>query len=87
MEDIMSNNLKSSTGSPLAANKLLDMYYLDMRSAILETAAALDRIERAPGGTEALSDKRIQRIIKGCEILKNSSKKRSEDFLNLLSIE
>lgn len=78
---------KGGAGSPLTATELLDMYYLDMRSSILETAAVLDRIERASGGAEALSDYRIQRIVKGCEILKNSSKTRSEDFLNLLSVE
>ena len=74
-------------GSPLTASELLDMYYLDIRSAILETAAVLDRIERAPGGAEALSDYRVQRIIKGCEIIKNSKKTRAEEFLNFLSKE
>ena len=83
----MSNSKNKGTGSPLDANVLLDMYYLEMRSAILETAAALDRIESATGGIEAFSDERIRKIFKGCEIMKNSSKTRSEDFLNLLSKE
>lgn len=73
--------------SPLTAKELMDMYYLDMRSAILETAAMFDRIERASGGAEALRDIRIHNILKGCEIIKNSSKTRAEDILNLLSVE
>lgn len=78
---------KMCLGSPLTATELLDMYYLQMRSAILETAAVLDRIEQASDGSKAFSDKRVQRILKGCEIIKNSSQKRAEDFLNLLSVE
>lgn len=83
----MGNDNKKGLGSPLSASELIEMYYLDMRAAILETAAVLDRIERAPGGDEALSDVRIKKIVKGCDILKNSSGARSEDFLNLLSVE
>ncbi len=81
----MSDSNRKGAGSPLGASGLLDMYYLEMRSAILETAAVLDRIESAAGGIEAFSDERIQKILRGCEIIKNSSKTRSEDFLNLLS--
>ena len=43
----MQKDLKRNPlGSPKGAAELLDMYFLDMRSALLEVAATLDRIER-----------------------------------------
>ncbi len=44
---------------PKTSKELLDMYFLDMRSALLETAAALDRIERAEGGVNIFGDLRL----------------------------
>ena len=46
-------------GARKSAAELLDMYYLDMRSALLETAAALDRIQRANGAEAIFADPRI----------------------------
>lgn len=71
--------------SPKPARDLLDMYYLQMRSALLETAAAFDRIERARGGREISEDKRYKDLMEVCSIITGGSKDRAEKILSLLS--
>lgn len=70
---------------PKTAKELLDLYLLDMRSALLETAAAMDRIQRAENGNEILAGPRVQQLIQGLEILKSKQEGRAERFLRLLS--
>ncbi|MDX9786366.1 MAG: hypothetical protein RBT11_06310 [Desulfobacterales bacterium] len=79
------NSTISELGSPHTASKLLDMYFLNARSHLLETAAILDRIERAQGGPAAMADPRIEQLIAACEILKHGTRNRSEQFLKLFS--
>jgi hypothetical protein len=43
----------SAVKPPKTGDELLEMYYLDIRSHLLEAAAALDRIERAGGSLQA----------------------------------
>ena len=82
----MTVNLKKSVlRSPKTADELLDMYFLDARSQMLETAAILDRIERAEGGSEAMDDSRLKKLRDVCDILKNGSGNRAEQFLMLFS--
>lgn len=76
---------KKGIPSPRTAEQLLDMYYLEARSYLLETAAILDRIERADGGDQILADKRIRELFETCRILTDGSKNRTEQFLTLLS--
>ncbi len=71
--------------SPQNAQELLELFFLDMRCALLETAAALDRIERAEGAAEALRDPRLQQISQACDILKDGTGNRAEQFLRLFS--
>ena len=70
---------------PKPAGELIDMYFLDARSHLLETAAVLDRIERARGGTTAMADPRIGQLVAACDLLKNSRGSRVEQFLHLFS--
>ena len=72
-------------GSPKSATQLLDMYFLDIRSALLETAAAFDRIERAEGGAEIFQDPRFYNLREACDIIKNGKVNRAEQFLTLFS--
>jgi hypothetical protein len=72
-------------GSPKLARELLDMYFLDLRSALLETAATLDRIERAEGAAEAFKDPRVKKLMDACNILQNGKRNRAEQFLLLFS--
>ena len=78
----------STTGvkPPKRADELLDMYYLQARSHLLETAAILDRIERADNSDDALNDKRVKQLSKMCDVLKTGKKNRAEQILNLLSV-
>ncbi len=80
------NNLSTpSLESSKTAKELLDIYFLDMRSALLETAAAMDRIQRAENGSGILNDPRMQQLNQGLEILKSRTEGRAERFLRLLS--
>ncbi len=67
------------------AEELLDMYYLDMRSALLETAATLDRLERAEGYTKIKDDKRLEKIKHSLELIKTETGNRAEKFLEYYS--
>ncbi len=71
--------------SPKTAEELLDMYFLDARSQMLETAAILDRIERAEDGAKAMDDHRLKKLRDVCDILKNGRGNRAEQFLMLFS--
>jgi hypothetical protein len=72
--------------SPKSARELLDLYFLDMRSALLETASAFDRIERAGGGADALAaDPRIGRLLKALDIIAHSRGDRAARMLAAFS--
>jgi len=71
--------------SPKKANELLDLYFLEARSALLETAAIFDRIERAGGGAELFSDPRLSKLMEACNVLRNGKGNRAEQFLLLFS--
>jgi hypothetical protein len=65
--------------------ELLDMYYLDLRSHLLETAAGLDRIERAEGGGEAVKDPRFRQLVRALDILGRDGAGRAASFLEQFS--
>jgi hypothetical protein len=67
------------------AMELLELYFLDMRSHLLEVAAGLDRIERAEGGAEALKDPRFGQLIRSLEILGQTGTNRAPAFLEHFS--
>ena len=71
------------------ADELLTMFYLDMRSALVETAATFDRIERAPGGERALEDERMVQLRAAAEVIRSpgSGPERARKILNALSVE
>lgn len=70
---------------PKGAADLLDMYFLDIRSHLLEAAAALDRIERAAGSGEALNDSRLKKVERALEIMGERGGERARRFLELFS--
>jgi len=70
---------------PKSGQALMEMYYLEARSHLLETAAILDRIERAPEGGEALEAQKIQDLYQACELLPRRDGPRAEKMLRLLS--
>ncbi|MCP4373492.1 MAG: hypothetical protein GY797_36125 [Deltaproteobacteria bacterium] len=71
---------------PKTADDILNMYYLEARSHLLETAAILDRIERADNGQTALEDKRVKTLFKICKMLPQAKSNRAEQLLQMLSV-
>ena len=67
--------------SPKTPVELLDLYYHDMRSHLLEVAAAFDRIERV--GT--CKDPRLQALRQAACIAMDDQPDRAVRFLELLS--
>lgn len=68
------------------AVELINAHFLDARRSLLETAAFLDRVERAEGGPEALeNDPRLARLREACRFLTDSEGRRAERFLTLFS--
>jgi hypothetical protein len=66
---------------PKTATQLLDLYYADMRSHLLEVAAAFDRIDRG-GGTD---DPRLQALRRVARIAVDDRPERARRFLEELS--
>ena len=74
-------------GSPKTAPELLDMYYLLWRSALLETAAGFDRLQRSSGFDQLAGDPRLEKLKQACAILQRDESDRTEAILHLLSEE
>jgi hypothetical protein len=81
----MPSGTRAALGSPRKARELLEMSFLDVRCHLLETAAALDRIERAEGSADATRDPRMRKILIALDILKSGGTDRAERFLTLFS--
>jgi hypothetical protein len=71
---------------PKTASELLDMYYLHMRSALVETAAAYDRIQRAEGCESVWRDDRLEDLRKAAGILADDEPDRAARILDVLSL-
>ncbi len=66
---------------PKTAIELLDLYWADMRSHLLEVAAAFDRLERAGG----LDDPRLCALRRVARIAVDEQPERARRFLEELS--
>ncbi|MEW5734718.1 MAG: hypothetical protein AB1921_07680 [Thermodesulfobacteriota bacterium] len=76
---------ENGLASPKTAKELLDLYFLDVRSALLETAAALDRVQRAAGADSIFSDPRLHDIYRAMDVLADGRENRVERILLRLS--
>lgn len=72
---------------PLSATQLLDQYYLNMRSALIETAAGFDRIQRADTDGTGMADERLAALRSICEVILSSESDRARRALETLSNE
>jgi hypothetical protein len=79
--------MKARLPSGKSAGELLDMYYLQARMHLLETAAVLDRIERHPGFEEVKDDPRLGRLQDAARLLVDGKPERAERFQKLFSVE
>ncbi len=73
--------------SPKSAPELLDMFYLHMRSALLETAAAFDRIQAAEGADAIWRDRRMEKLRQAASCIQNDEPERARRILESLSLE
>ena len=71
------------------ASAILDREFLEIRSRILDLAAALDRIDRAPerAGHSHFPDPRLAQIEQALDVLKSPDADRTETILRLFSLE
>ena len=72
--------------SPKTAQQLLDKFFLHMRSALIETAAAFDRIQLAEGAEAAWQDPRLVQLRAACGIVADEDPERARRILELLSV-
>jgi hypothetical protein len=70
------------TLTPLPAPAVLDGYFLEARSKLLDLAAILDRIDRGGGS----ADPRLSRIHDAVAALRESGVSRAERVQNIFSL-
>ena len=70
-----------------SAGELLDMYFLDARMHLLETAATLDRLERARGFEQVKDDPRLKKLLAAAKLIADGKPERAERFQRLFSVE
>ena len=66
------------------ASKILENEFLPVRAKLLEAAAALDRLDRAPGSTD--DDPRVLQIRQAIEILLSQRENRAEQLQMIFSL-
>ena len=65
---------------PIPATQVLDTCFLETRAKLLEIAATLDRLDRAPDREQLDSDPRLQFIADALTILQSPSPNRAEQL-------
>lgn len=71
--------------SPKTAPELLDQFYLHMRSALIETAAAFDRLQRAEEAEAVWRDPRLEGLREAAHIIREEEPDRARRILERLS--
>jgi hypothetical protein len=72
---------------PLPAAQVLDRYFLEARSKLLDLAAILDRIGRGAVAANAENDPRLEKIRQALEVLHDRSGGRAERIQQIFSLE
>ena len=72
--------------TPLPAAQVLDRYFLEARSKLLDLAAILDRIDRGQGAAGVVNDPRPEKIRQALEVLQDSSGGRAERIQQIFSL-
>jgi hypothetical protein len=65
----------------MTRQQLLDLYFLDARSKLIDLAAFLDRLDRADGP----ADFRLQSLLRASQALHDQGRSRAEQVLLTLS--
>jgi hypothetical protein len=72
--------------TPLPAAQVLDRYFLEARSKLLDLAAILDRIDRGQGAAGVDNDPRLEQIRQALEVLHDKSGGRAERIQQIFSL-
>ncbi len=67
--------------SPMSAKEVLDLYFIENRSRVLEIAAFLDRIDRTENSVAAKADFRFKAFIKSLKLLTGAEGWRTKNIL------
>ena len=70
---------------PMSAKRVLDTYFLETRAKLIEIAANLDRMDRAPDLAELRGDVRLTFIAEALKVLESPGPGRTERILRLYS--
>ena len=68
------------------AAQIMDAYFLETRAKLIEIAANLDRVDRAPDGETLAGDPRRTFIAQALAILQSPTPHRAERILRLYSL-
>ncbi|MCE5268734.1 MAG: hypothetical protein LLG00_12700 [Planctomycetaceae bacterium] len=72
--------------SPMSAAKLLDAEFLGIRCRLIDIAAALDRIDRAPSNAAGV-DPRMLQIRRSLDIIASPAANRAEQLQLAFSLQ
>ena len=70
---------------PMCAREVLDAYFLETRAKLIEIAANLDRVDRAPQRVEVERDARLRFVHDALAILQSPQSNRAELIQKLYS--
>lgn len=70
---------------PMSAKQVLDTYFLETRAKLIEIAANLDRVDRAPDLAELRGDARLTFIAEALKVLESPGPGRAEKIMRLYS--
>lgn len=68
----------SAPYGPMRAIDILDLYFIENRSRLLDIAAFLDRIDRYEGADEARADFRYQAMLRMLDIARDTQRDRAK---------
>jgi hypothetical protein len=77
--------MQTTLAKPMTARDVMDAYFLETRAKLLEIAANLDRIDRAPDLLALRGDPRLAFIHESLTILQSAHPNRAELIQQLYS--
>jgi hypothetical protein len=72
--------------TPLPADRVLDQFFLEARSKLLEAAAIFDRLGRGAGTESATADPRAAKLRQAIEVLLGEAPNKAELLQQLFSL-
>jgi len=72
--------MPTASENKMTAHQVLETYFLETRCKLIEIAATLDRVDRAPGADAARDDPRLAFIRDALKILESAAPNRAEQI-------